>query len=234
MSHKLLDGFHKFRNDTKNYAPNGKDGLLQTLVKNGQDPEYLIIGCMDSRVAPEVILNLSPGTCFSHRPMGAMIQPYDAEFNSSKEFNAKVKFALEGNNVKEIIIMGHTHCGAIKALVGKIDDQDISPWINTAKKALNSAANNLSKNENNNSEEALLRETEQQAVILSIKNLATYPSVQNALKNGTLKINGWIFDMYSANLLELDPATGEFNSIIDDTTSKIDDNLLDAHVQTIK
>ncbi|GJL84471.1 MAG: carbonic anhydrase [Micavibrio sp.] len=203
MAHKdtLIKGFDRFYEE--NYL---ESDHMPTLVESGQKPEFLIISCMDSRTAPETIFNLKPGSCFSHRPMGALVQPYDPNPASSNELAAKLAFAIQ-KGVSHIIIIGHTHCGAAIGLACGNDDPHIKPWLEVGQSALQRArAKTTSKDT-----AALARETEKQIIMTGLHNLIEYPAVQDNL--GALTISGWLFDMEHGQILELDPATGAFQPL---------------------
>ncbi len=195
----LLKGFDRFHDE--NY---GEGGLMQTLTRDGQNPDFLIISCMDSRAAPETLFNLKPGSCFTHRPMGALIQPYVPDSRSSREIDAKLTFSIQ-QGVRDIIVLGHTHCGAAIGLASNADDPHIKPWLEVGKSALKRAQAKTPGGDT----EALARETEKQIVVTGLHNLMEYPAVEDNL--GKISMSGWLFDMEQGQILELDVDTGEFN-----------------------
>ncbi|HRQ60684.1 MAG TPA: carbonic anhydrase, partial [Alphaproteobacteria bacterium] len=132
MTHTLIDGFRKFHADAY-----GEDALMRKLVREGQKPEFFIISCIDSRSNPGTIFKTEPGTFFAHKAMGAIVRPY----KHGTALAAALQFALVYNDVKEIIILGHTGCGAVRALVEKLDDDEISSFVDVAQKALRKAEN---------------------------------------------------------------------------------------------
>lgn len=190
MTHTLIEGFQKFR--TELY---GKGALMPKLVRDGQKPEFFIISCIDSRSNPGMIFRPEPGTFFAHKAMGAIVRPY----KQGTALAAALQFALTYNEVREIIILGHTGCGAVKALVEKLDDAEISSFVDVAQKAIHKAETCC---EGVCTHDELLRNTEEQIVLLSAENLKGYPSVAKALTENRLTIRPWLFDMASGNLLE--------------------------------
>ena len=113
--------------------------------------------------------------------------------------------------------MGHTHCGAVHALVEGIDDEDVAPWLSVAQNACARASQKVSNNEH----EALLRETEKETVIESVNNVLDYPVVQKAVQDGRIEVHGWLFAMDSGDIHELDQEHGTF-SVIDLNTYATD------------
>ncbi len=199
MAKPLLQGFKLFRKE--NYE--GKGALMKRLVKEGQSPEYFIISCIDSRSNPGTIFRPEPGTFFAHKAMGAIVRPY----KKGTALAAALQFALMHNQVKEIIVLGHTGCGAIKAMVEKIDDEEISSFVNVAQEGLVKAQSRCG---NACTHDELLRHSEEEIVLLSAENLKSYPSVAKALEENRVVIRPWLFDMESGELLQYNPDFQEF------------------------
>lgn len=190
MANLLLKGFKLFRKD--NYEGNT---LMKRLVKDGQSPDYFIISCIDSRSNPGTIFRPEPGTFFAHKAMGAIVRPY----KKGTALAAALQFALVHNKVKEIIVLGHTGCGAIKAMVEQTDDEEISSFTDVAKTGLEKAKVTCG---TVCTHDELLRHTEEEIILLSAENLKSYPSVANALADGRVVIKPWLFDMESGDLLQ--------------------------------
>lgn len=201
MAHDLLKGFKKFRQA----AYGGRVPLMKKLLSEGQDPDYFIISCIDSRSNPATIFKSLPGTFFAFKAMGAIVRPH----KMGTALSAALQFALNYNKVKEIIVLGHTSCGAIKALVANIEDQEIASFIDVAHKGFDKARHRCHSAEKCDSDD-LQRYAEEEIVLLSCENLRSYPSVRKALDEGRLKIRPWIFDMTQGVLLEYDQKAKAF------------------------
>lgn len=197
----LMRGFKSFCD--KNYR---ESNLMPELVSKGQHPGFLIISCMDSRAAPEILFDLKPGACFTHRPMGALVQPYDPDSRSSREIDAKLTFAIQ-KGVRHIIVLGHTHCGAAIGLASGTKDPHIKPWLEVGKAALKRAQVRTKTRDT----ETLAREVEKQIIVTDIHNLMQYPAVKDNI--GRIALSGWLFDMERGEILSLNPATGDFAQI---------------------
>jgi carbonic anhydrase len=200
----LLKGFESFK---KRYYDDTE--LMQSLVKEGANPEVFIIHCIDPRSGAGMIFDAQPGTLFGDRVMASLVPPYDPQ-DTKSDFNASLTYAIAYKEVKDVIVMGHTYCGGIEALVNNIDDPAISGWMRAGEPALIRAKAKVGDTDI----EALCRETERQAVTMSMRNLMTYPAVQDAVRAGKLRLQGWIFDMENAQLLGYDVNTGEFATLI--------------------
>lgn len=199
MSFSLLKGFKKFRKD----AYEGSSPIMKRLVEEGQKPEYFIISCIDSRSNPGTIFRPEPGTFFAHKAMGAIVRPY----KKGTALAAALQFAIVHNGIKDIIVLGHTGCGAIKAMVEKIDDDEISSFVNVAQEGLEKARHRCG---TCSTHDELLRNTEEEIVLLSAENLKTYPSVAEAIAEGRVAIKPWLFDMESGDLLQYSQDFKEF------------------------
>lgn len=200
---KLVQGFKEFRSETYE----GHDALMPQLVAQGQKPDYFIISCIDSRSNPGTIFKPLPGTFFAHKAMGAIVRPY----KQGTALAAALQFAINYNDVQKIIILGHTGCGAVKALVEEIDDPEISSFISVAKTGQNKAEEICGEH---CTHDELLRHAEEQILLQSAENLKTYPSVAEALAAGKVVVKPWLFDMSEGALLEYDESISAFKNIM--------------------
>ncbi|MEM6780311.1 MAG: carbonic anhydrase [Pseudomonadota bacterium] len=199
MTKKLVEGFEHFRK----YQYEDESALMPKLIEEGQSPRYFMISCIDSRSNPGVIFRTKPGAFFSHKAMGAIVRPY----KKGTALAAALQFALEYNDIKIIVVLGHTQCGAISALVNDIEDEEIKSFVSVAKSAQAKAEACCSNHGD------LLKRTEQETVLESAENLKSYPSVAKALEEGRVVIKPWIFDMAAGDILEYNFKTEEFEVI---------------------
>ena len=200
MTQDLIKGLEAFKRDQ--YSDAGEH-LMPQLVKEGQSPEYFIISCIDSRSNPSTIFRTRPGSFFAHKAMGAIIRPY----KQGTALAAALQFALSYNKVDKIIVLGHTKCGAIQALVDNLDDPEISSFVNVTKNALIQAKSCC------NEHDKIIARTEQEVVLESVENLKKYPSVAQALQEKRVKIFPWIFNMEEGTLLEYNTNNKTFEII---------------------
>ncbi len=180
---------------------------MPSLVRDGQKPQYFMVSCIDSRSNPGTLFNAAPGTFFSHKAMGAIVRPYQ----KGTALSAGLQFAIHHNQVKDIIVLGHTSCGAVKALIENIDDDEISSFISVAREGVIRAEDKHACAHNH---DHLHRHTEEEIILLSCENLKGYPAVSSALKKDSIRIHGWLFDMEHGALLEYKNASGTFEPII--------------------
>jgi carbonic anhydrase len=209
VTDKLLQGFKRFHEETYE----GKAALMPRLVAEGQNPDYFIISCIDSRSNPGTIFRPAPGTFLAHKAMGAIVRPY----KKGTALAAALQFALVHNNVRQIVVLGHSGCGAIKAMIEKLDDPEIASFMEVAQTALARAKKIVGENA---AYTDLFRTTEQQLALQSAENLKTYPSVAKALADGNVTIYTWFFDMDTGNLWAHDEETNKFVQITDHDFTK--------------
>lgn len=191
----------------KTYFKKNKESLLE-LVK-GQKPKALFIGCSDSRVIPDLMLQTNPGDLFVLRNVGNFVPPYkpDDDFHATA---TGIEYAVSVLKVQEIIICGHTHCGACRHLYETVDDDSLihtKKWLELGKSSKASAILSLG---NNAPLEDLLRLTEKLSVIKQIENLLTYPTVKKRFEESDLYIHGWIYDIETGTIEYYNAETYEF------------------------
>lgn len=202
MTKDLLEGLYEF----KKYHYDTENSRMQMLAELGQDPKYFIISCIDSRCNPVTIFRAQPGIFFTHKAMGAIVRPY----RQGTALSAALQFAIEYNNIETVIIMGHTGCGAIKALAENLDDPEISSFIEVARNGHNKAITCCDTHED------IIAMTEREVILESMENLTAYPSVNNALKHNKITLKAWQFDIKSGDLFEYNTKTNDFALITAD------------------
>jgi len=192
----------------RNYFKKNKESLLN-LVKNGQSPNALFIGCSDSRVIPDLILQSNPGDLFVIRNVGNFVPPYkpDEDFHSTA---SGIEYAVSVLNVKEIIICGHSHCGACASLYKDIIDPSLihtKKWLQLGESAKKTAILSLGTDAN---KDELLRLTEKLSIVEQIENILTYPIVKKKFELEELYIHGWYYDMQTGRIDYYNAETYEF------------------------
>ncbi|WP_297443873.1 carbonic anhydrase [Sulfurimonas sp.] len=193
----------------RDYFKKNKESLLN-LVKSGQSPKALFIGCSDSRVIPDLIIQSNPGDLFVVRNVGNFVPPFkpDEDFHSTA---SAIEYAVSVLKVNDIIICGHTHCGACEHLFHEIDDTPdlihTKKWLELGESAKNSAIATLTEDA---PKEELLRLTEKFSVIQQIENILTYPSVQRRFEADGLHIHGWYYHIENGDIEYYNAESSEF------------------------
>lgn len=196
MPEKLIEGLRRFRRDV---FPRYRDHY-QTLVDAGQKPATLFIGCADSRVIPELFTGAGPGELFHVRNMGAFVPPFedDRGFHGT---SAALEFAVSVLEVTDIVVCGHTHCGAIRALYEPTPGTPhIERWLELATDARLDGP----------LDDALLRRTEQRSIALQLERLLTYPELRTRVEDGRVSLHGWHYIIEEGTIDILDVARGAF------------------------
>lgn len=183
------------------------------LAEKGQNPRIMLIGCCDSRVAPEVIFDASPGEIFVVRNVANLMPPY-APNDDLHGTSAALEYAVMGLRVEHIVVMGHAQCGGVRAFASNEADpyqRPLSPgdfigkWITL----MAPAAEKLGR-----PDEVSLDVYVEHLARLSIKqsliNLRTFPCVRILEERGKLKLHGAFFGVSDGRLLALDEPSGEF------------------------
>jgi carbonic anhydrase len=206
---KLLEGNREFVENISNEL----DNRLVKLTVEGQEPTTLFIGCCDSRVVPNIITNTCIGELFVSRNIGNFVAP----FASSDEFHAgaaAIEYAVSALEVTNIIVCGHSHCGAIASVykVDKLDDlafKNTKRWLSLGEKAKDIVKKTI---KDDVTEREKLEMTEKLSTVLQLDNLMTYPKVKERVQNGELELNAWYYDIETGIASHYDATVGEFIS----------------------
>ena len=206
---KLISGIHRFR--TQYWSDN--EELFQRLAEKGQSPEALFITCCDSRVIPTVITHSQPGDLFVLRNIGNFVPPYSENPLDGTGVAAAIEYAVEHLRVRDIIVCGHSDCGAMKALYKDrtlfAETPHIAEWLSHGDRTLTVVAENYP----GKSKEERLAVTAEENVLLQMENLRTYPVVQKAAREGRLHVHAWFFEIGTAEVHAYNPEKGQYEPI---------------------
>src|SRR5262245_39011572 len=202
---RLLEGVHRFREEEF-----GKyQAMFRRLSRQGQKPHTLCITCADSRVLAELITDSHPGDLFVIKNVGNIIPPADGggEFNSTA---AGIEFAVELLGVTDIVVCGHSQCGAVGALMSDECATNLRHLHNGVQLAepvrelINTKYGHLK------SVEARVRAAEEENVLFAIERLHSYECVRRKLADGTLRLHAWFFKIASGELFAYQPDQKQF------------------------
>lgn len=202
----LIKSYQEFKS---NYAKNKSD-LLKDLVENGQHPKTLFITCSDSRVAPNFITNTEPGDLFIARNIGNFVPPFDPNSEASAT-PAAIEYAVSALNVENIIVCGHTECGACKSLHMDIPEDNVEmtnvrKWLKFADSVKHKAIVAVGKKD----PKVLYATTEKLNIIEQIENLLTYPAIKKRVEEGNIFVQGWYYHLIDGSLEYYDHIESEF------------------------
>jgi carbonic anhydrase len=207
---RLIEGYARFR--AKVYPQHSK--LFEGLAK-GQQPQALFICCSDSRVMPEMITQCDPGVLFSCRNAGNLIPP-PTEVGSGVP--ATIEYAIRVLKVTDIVVCGHSDCGAMKGIL-KPENLESLPvvrgWLEHAGPSARWLTRMLKKTTSISFEETLEAVTEAN-IIVQMQNLRMHPAVDEAVRQGSLQLHGWMYDIGSGDIRRFDPELGAFCTLLED------------------
>lgn len=209
---KLIKGIIEFR---KNMNPESRERFAQLAL--GQAPDSLFIACSDSRVAANAFASTDPGDMFVIRNVGNMIPRSGVDGHSTADESeaAAIEFAIGNLKVKDIIVCGHSDCGAMHALLKgreKVAAPNLRAWLRHGEPALKK----LPQNSEGLSPVNLLSQLN---VLQQVEHLRSYPIVSERIASGELKLHGWWFELNTANVYTFDEAADTF-VLIDESESE--------------
>lgn len=196
---KLIAGLENFR---AHYVSTHRSLLEQ--LSHGQKPRVLFITCSDSRIDPNLLTQTDIGELFVVRNAGNIIPPYGATNGGE---GATVEYAIQALEIEQVIICGHSHCGAMKGLLKREKLETEMPlvyqWLQYAEGTRRVVMDNYATYSNEELIEILVAEN----VLTQMSNLETYPAVRSRLHRGQLHIYGWIYHIETGEVLAYDPET---------------------------
>jgi len=181
---KIIQGYHEFR---KKYAT-GDNTVMETLASHGQKPEIMVVACCDSRVDPALILQCDPGDLFIVRNVANIVPPYEAD-KGHHGTSAALEFGICYLNIKHIVILGHSQCGGIEALIHseKLEQNDfITRWVSLL---------------GQNVKDSDIDNAAKKALIQSYQNCLSFPWIKERIERKELFIHLWFFDIKSGEIL---------------------------------
>jgi len=208
---RLIEGVHQFhKNEFGRYS-----ALFRKLSKEGQNPHTLFITCADSRVLAELVTQSKPGDLFVVKNIGNIVPPASA-VGSTNSTAAAIEFAVAVLRVNDIVVCGHSQCGAMTALLDPPSTNDATPHLTQWLKLANPVREILERDYASltNPEHRATAAAEEN-VLFALENLHTYPCVQTRLADGSLSLHGWFFKIATAELFAFDPESRQFQKITD-------------------
>jgi carbonic anhydrase len=195
----LIEGYAAFRSGR---LP-AEQSRYRDLAEHGQSPEIMVIGCCDSRVSPEVIFDARPGELFVVRNVANLVPPY-APDGAYHGVSAALEFAVGALRVKHIVVLGHAHCGGVRAFAE--DREPLSPgdFIGKWMSLIAPAAEKLGPRGDVPPSEYLMR-LEQASIVNTLGNLLTFPRLRKLIERGRVELHGAYFGVATGELSVLDP-----------------------------
>lgn len=187
-----------------------RSALYSRLANDGQSPKALMISCADSRVVPEHIVQAEPGDLFVCRNAGNIVPPFATQNGG---VSSTVEYAVAVLGVRDIIVCGHSDCGAMKALAAEADLTEmpnVAAWLRHS-----SAAHKIVKDSYPEMPDLQqkIRAVSLENVVAQLAHLRTHPSVAAGIARGEIALHGWFVDIHAGQVLALDGVSGRFVAI---------------------
>ncbi len=212
---KLINGIVEFR-QTVRQEYREAFGKLAT----GQSPDALFVACSDSRVVPNTFASTNPGDLFVVRNVGNLIPPCGQHGVSGSDESeaAAIEFAILNLNVRDVIICGHSECGAMQAVV-RGREQVQAPNLRSWLRHVEGASVKLQKGVALDSSLRPHNQLSQLNVLQQMQNVLSYPSVQQRVADGQLGVHGWWFDITKADVYAFEETENRF-VLIDESAAE--------------
>jgi carbonic anhydrase len=208
---RLLEGYARFRAEVFPQRAN----LFRTLAAQ-QKPSTLFITCSDSRVVPDMILQSDPGDLFICRNAGNIVPSY-GEVNGG--VSATIEYAVLALGVENIIVCGHSDCGAMKAVLSGRRHENmptVDSWLQHAHSALQVLESQSTQHQQRSPQE-MLRALTRANVVAQLQHLRTHPSVAAALSKGSLQLYGWVYEIHTGEIQNFNSQQGRFLNLSGET-----------------
>jgi carbonic anhydrase len=202
---RLVEGIHKFQKDV--FC--SQERFFQRLA-DGQQPLALFITCSDSRIDPNMLTQTKPGELFIMRNAGNIVPPYNS---ASSGEAATIEYAVAVLGVQDIVICGHSHCGAMNALLHPEQTASlpaVRTWLAHAEATARIMKENYSHLED---EETRLTATVEENVLVQLENLRTHPTVLAAMGRKQIQLHGWVYKFETGQVFVYDAEHGQFESV---------------------
>lgn len=198
---RLIEGFKRFRTAT---FPQRR-ALFERLA-SAQQPHTMVITCADSRVVPELFTSSEPGDLFVCRNVGNIVPPY-AQFTGG--VSSAIEYAVLALKVQDIVICGHSDCGAMKALAAA-DELPGKPAVTAWLRHAHAAKQVVEHNYHCHTPEEHLCALTEENVVAQISHIRTHPSVAARMAAGQLRVHGWVYDIQSGAIRAFSPSLRRF------------------------
>lgn len=203
---RLMDGVRHFQE--KAYPERVE--LFQKLA-TGQDPHTLFIACADSRIVPELITQTQPGELFVCRNIGNVVPAYGEMLGG---VSAVIEFACEALEVSDIVVCGHSDCGAMRAMLNPDSDSlkrmpTVRSWLRNSEAARSVVA----ATQPDLAGDELVQALVEQNVRTQLSHLRTHPSVAGRLATGKVKLHGWVYSIGAGTVLTMDEENGQMRPL---------------------
>ena len=203
MEH-LLSGMHQFQSQVFQREREFFDKLVA-----GQSPSALFVTCSDSRVDPNLITQSGPGELFVLRNAGNIVPAYGASNGGEA---ATIEYAVAALNVRDVVVCGHSRCGAVQALL-QPETTVALPLVNRWLRHAETTRRIIAENYSHATGDALVEIAVQEHVLVQIENIQTHPAVAVKLQRGELTLHAWVYHLETGEVLAYSHQDGRFEPL---------------------
>ncbi len=186
---KLISGYQRFK--TQYFE---ERNCYEELIRNGQQPKTIVIACSDSRVDPAILTGCKPGELFVVRNVANLVPPYEADLRHHGT-SAALEFAVLNLQVTDIVILGHSHCGGIRALMEHTAQNAAFSFITAWMDIAEPAKREVLKQHPHCCLDEQAHHCEKASLLVSLENLKTFPWINERIENQQLALHAWYFDL---------------------------------------
>lgn len=213
----LIKGIVEFR---KNVQEDYREAFGR--LATGQFPNTLFIACSDSRVVPNTFASTNPGDLFVLRNVGNIIPPCGKHGISTSDESeaAAIEFSIINLNISDIIVCGHSECGAMRALIAgrsKLEMPNLKNWLRHGEEALNQLRSGIALDSKLSEHNQL----SQLNVLLQMEHVKSYPAVKRKMEEGKLAVHGWWFDLAKADVYSYEQQRNRFVLIDEEEAERL-------------
>lgn len=204
---KFIAGFKRFQ---ENYFAGDQE--LYGRLRERQNPGAMVIACSDSRVDPAILMDCEPGDLFVVRNVANLVPPYEVG-GGLHGVSAALEFGVRTLEVEHLIVLGHSSCGGIHALMHGVPQGErpefIANWVNISARARERVLAAFPEAEPQEQSHAC----EEASILVSLENLLTFPWIKERVQQGKLILHGWHFDIKTGKVMAYNPDLGHFEPL---------------------
>ncbi len=206
---KMVSGFRVFKSTT---FPEQQD-IIRHFIDQGQKPTTMFISCVDLRIPPAMLFATNPGELYVVNNIGGLVPKYNS--TGVHGITAAIEYAVTGLEVENIVVLGHAKCNSIKMMMSDEFDktdglsESMRTWLSIASEARDAVKAEMSESSIEEQQAAC----ESESLVISLRNLMTYPYIAQRMEEDKLNIFGWHFNIEEGEIMAFDPDTGFFEPI---------------------
>lgn len=212
--------FAKRHQQFRNLHFKQNEGEFARLIKEGQSPKIVFIGCSDSRVIPELILNAKKGEVFVIRTAGNFVPPFSPQ--TVEGVSATLQFAVEVLKIPHIVVCGHSHCGAVRGLFQDLNPEQLGLVKGWIKNGLEAKELTLKAASPTTPKEEIYKTAEEINVLVQLEHMLTFDFIKKALAENRIELHGWYFDVEEGRLLFYDSEKNRFIPLLSEYAKSTD------------